>query len=100
MVNTWAPCVARCSRSWKSVHERGEEVGGWRFNRQADPVALGLLSFRSGVDAEREGLHVEAEAAHRAAGKQFKRPGARACARAVGRRGLEVPAGGARVRDQ
>ncbi len=33
-------------------------------------------------------------------GAQFKRPGARADARTVGGRGLEVPAGGARVRDR
>ena len=60
----------------------------------ADRVALGLFVLGSEVDAEREGLRVEAEAADRAAGEQFKRPGARAGARAVGRSGLEVPAGG------
>ena len=60
----------------------------------ADRVALGLFVLGSEVDAEREGLRVEAEAADRAAGEQFKRPGAPAGARAVGRSGLEVPAGG------
>jgi len=48
--------VEKCSRSWR---------GGGRLEieRQADRVALGLLSWGSAVDAEREGLHVEAQAA-------------------------------------
>lgn len=73
--------VEKCSRSWR---------GGGRLeiDRMADRVALGLFVLGSEVDAEREGLRVEAEAADRAAGEQFKRPGARAGARAVGRRGL------------
>jgi hypothetical protein len=31
ILNTWAPLVARCSRSWKGVHDRGEGSGGWRL---------------------------------------------------------------------
>ena len=78
--------MARCSRSWKSVHGRGEGGGRLEIDRKADRVALGLFVLGSEVDAEREDLHVEAEAADRAAGEQFKRPGARADARTVGGR--------------
>jgi hypothetical protein len=50
------------------------EVGGWRL---IDWRSRNLRSFvlRSAVDAEREGLHVEVEAADRAAIEQFEPPG-------------------------
>ena len=77
--------------------------------------SLGTFVPGSEVDAEREDLHVEAPTAEtrltiawnmqacsadRAAGERFKRPGSCARAGAIGRRGLEVRAGGARVRDR
>ena len=62
-----------------------------------------LLLARFGkhpFDAEREGLHVEVEAADRAASEQFERPGPRSGARAVRRGGLKVSAGPARLRNR
>src|SRR5207245_5872716 len=90
----------RIPRDRESVHGRGEGGGRLEIDRKADRVALDFFVVESEVDAEREDLDVEAEAADRAAGEQFKRPGARADARTVGGRGLEVPADGARVRDR
>jgi len=60
--------VDRCSRSWRVR---------WRLeiDRKADRVIWGLFAPRSAVDAQREDLHVQAEAADRAAGEQFKCPG-------------------------
>src|SRR6185312_5723595 len=86
--------------AWRGVHDRGKAFtmaaeGSRRLeiDRRVDPLTLGLFVLRSEVDAEREGLHVEVEAADRAAGEQFERAGHRPCARAVGRSGLEVRAG-------
>jgi len=90
----------RIPRDRESVHGRGEGGGRLEIDRKADRAALDFFVVESEVDAEREDLRVEAEAAHRGAGEQLKRPGARADARTVGGRGLEVPAGGARVRDR
>src|ERR1019366_8429861 len=46
------------------------------IDRRADRVIWGLFAPRSAINAEREDLHVEAEAADRAAGEQFEHPGA------------------------
>src|ERR1022692_4397814 len=100
MVNSSGHRVAHCSRSWKSVHDRGEGGGRLEIDRLVDRVMSGVFAPGSAVDAEREDLHVEAEAADRAAGEQFKHPGALASSGAVRRGGLEVPAGGARERDR
>ena len=88
-----------CSRSWKSVHDRGEGGRRLEIDREADCVFWGFRPW-SAVDAEREDLHVEAEAAYRAAGEQSECPGARARLGVVDRGGLEVPAGGTRGGDQ
>src|SRR5271166_5288310 len=100
MANSLGRRVARCSRSWRSVHDRGKWGGRLEIDRKADRVIWGLFAPRSAVDAQREDLHVEAEAADRAAGEQFKRSGARPSAGAVHRGGLKVPAGCARMRDR
>jgi hypothetical protein len=63
-------------------------------------VISGAFAPGSTVDGEQEDLRVEAEATDRTAGEKSKRPGARPSAGAVRRGGLEVPAGGARVRDR
>src|SRR5271169_1285558 len=73
------------------------EVGGWRLIdwRRRN---LRLFVLRSAVDAEREGLHVEVEAADRAAIEQFERAGAQSGSRTVRRGGLKVFTGPARLR--
>src|SRR5271170_83708 len=75
------------------------EVGGWRLIDWR-PRNLRVLSFRSAVDAEREGLHVEVKAADRAAIEQFERPGPEPGTWPVGRGGLEVSGGASRLRDR
>src|SRR6202522_991813 len=92
MVNRLRCRVARCSRSWKGVHDRGK-WGVWLEIDRKRTAYPGGFAPRSVVDAEREDLHVEVEAADRAAIEQFKRAGAGARPRTVGRRGLEVLAG-------
>src|SRR5438105_10907100 len=87
----------RIPRDRESVHGRGEGGGRLEIDRKADRAALDFFVVESEVDAEREDLRVEAEAADRGAGEQLKRPGARADARTVGGRGLEVPEIGARA---
>jgi hypothetical protein len=51
------------------------EVGGWRLIGKRTAQPEGFFVPRSAVDAEREDLHVEVEAADWAAIEQFKRPG-------------------------
>ncbi len=95
-MNHLAVRVARCSRSWKGVHRRGEGSRRLGIDRKGDRGALGLFVLGSGVDAERDGVHVELEAADRAVSEQRERAGHGTCAGAVSRGGLEVLAGGAR----
>src|ERR1700679_431480 len=99
MVNRLRCRVARCSRSWKGVHDRGK-WGVWLEIDRKRTAYPGGFAPRSVVDAEREDLHVEVEAADRAAIEQFKRAGAGACPRTIGRRGLEVLAGGTGLRNR
>ena len=66
MVNSLVCRVARCSRSWKGVHDRGKRGVWLEIDRKADRVTWDFAP-RSAVDAEREDLHVEVEAADRAA---------------------------------
>src|SRR6202041_1702546 len=99
MVNRLRCRVARCSRSWKGVHDRGK-WGVWLEIDRKRTAYPGGFAPRSVVDAEREDLHVEVEAADRAAIEQFKRPGARARLGPVGWRGLKVFTRGSGLRDR
>jgi hypothetical protein len=52
IVNTWVPAVARCSRSWKSVHERGEAQA--KVNRsQSFAAGVGRALRRAAKDARK-----------------------------------------------
>jgi hypothetical protein len=75
--------VAKRSRSRKGVHDRGRGRRALEIDRKANCVIWGVLSPGSAIDAEREDLHVQVEAADWAAIQQFKRPSARTVRRAV-----------------
>ena len=48
-MNVFVPGVARCSRSWKGVHHRGEGSRRLEIDRKADRVALEPFVLGSGV---------------------------------------------------
>lgn len=82
------------------AHDRRKSGGRLEIDRTADRVTWGLFAPGSAVGAEREDLHVEVEAADRAAVEQFKRQGARARIGTVHGAGLEVFVGDTRSRNE
>jgi hypothetical protein len=69
--------------------------GRWRLIERQIAYSGEFCPAGSAIDAEREDLHVQVEAADCAANQQFERPGALPSARAVCRGGLKILAGSA-----